>query len=269
MLKPKTGHTPDVAADMCYKAAVGGVDIIKDDELIADAPFNPVEQRITACMEAIDRANEEKGEKTLYMISVTDNYDEIMKNIDVVQSHGANGILINYLCVGFPILKKICEDPSVKIPVMCHMDFAGNYYAAGFQGMASHLVLAKIPRMLGGDIIVLPAPYGKAYTVNERFQMQIMHCRLPYRHIKPMLPMPSGGITPGMVEQCVKDCGKDVLIGSGGGIHAHPDGAIAGAKAFRQAVDAVMAGIDQKTYAKDHEELGKALGLWGNKRTGV
>ena len=34
MLKPKTGHTPDVAADMCYKAAVGGVDIIKDDELI-------------------------------------------------------------------------------------------------------------------------------------------------------------------------------------------------------------------------------------------
>ena len=87
--------------------------------------------------------------------------------------------------------------------------------------------------MLGGDIIVLPAPYGKAYTVNERFQMQIMHCRLPYRHIKPMLPMPSGGITPGMVEQCVKDCGKDVLIGSGGGIHAHPDGAIAGAKPFR------------------------------------
>ena len=71
-----------------------------------------------------------------------------------------------------------------------------------------------------------------------------------------MLPMPSGGITPGMVEQCVKDCGKDVLIGSGGGIHAHPDGAIAGAKAFRQAVDAVMAGIDQKDLRQGSRRIG-------------
>ena len=269
MLKPKTGHTPDVAADMIYKAGVGGTDIIKDDELIADAPFNTIEDRITKGMEAVDRANEEKGEKTIYTINVTDNLDKVFKNIDIVQEHGGNGILINYFVVGFPIVQKIAEDPSIKLVMMGHMDFGGNYYSAPFQGMAGHLALAKVPRLIGCDTIVTPAPYGKAFTISERFQAQLMNQRLPLGHIKPSLPMPSGGITPGMVEACLKDCGIDCLIGSGGGIHAHPDGATAGAKAFRQAIDAAVKGISQKDYAKDHKELAVALGLWGSRRTGI
>jgi len=98
---------------------------------------------------------------------------------------------------------------------------------------------------------------------------QIQAQKLPMGPIKPGLPMASGGITPGLVEQIVKDIGVDCVIGSGGGIHAHPDGAIAGAKAFRQAMDAAVKGIPQKEYCKDHAELAKALGLWGQKRTGV
>lgn len=268
MLKPKTGHTPAVAADMIYKAAVGGVDIIKDDELIADAPFNTIEQRITAGMEAVDRANAEKNEKTLYMISITDNVSRIQKHIDVVKAHGGNGILLNYFVVGFSTVMELAKQHT-GLAIMGHMDFGGNFYAAGFQGMAGHLAIGKIPRLIGCDITVMPAPYGKAYTVNERFQAQLMHQRLPLQQIKPGFPMASGGITPGMVDQCVKDCGVEVVIGSGGGIHAHPEGAIAGGKAFRQAIDAAMKGIPAKDYAKDHKELAQALGLWGTKRTGV
>ena len=66
-----------------------------------------------------------------------------------------------------------------------------------------------------------------------------------------------------MVDKCVDALGPDIVIGSGGGIHAHPDGPAAGAKAFRQAIDAVMAGIKVKDYAKDHKELGVSLGTWG------
>ncbi len=78
-----------------------------------------------------------------------------------------------------------------------------------------------------------------------------------------------GGITQGMVEKCVKDAGTDILIGSGGGIHSHPDGPTAGAKAFRQAINAVMQGIPVKTYAKEHKELGIALGVWGTGKTAL
>jgi len=57
--------------------------------------------------------------------------------------------------------------------------------------------------------------------------------------------------------------GKDVVLQAGGGIHGHPDGTIAGAKAMRQAVEASMKRIPLKQYAKTHEELKKALDKWG------
>jgi len=56
--------------------------------------------------------------------------------------------------------------------------------------------------------------------------------------------------------------GKDVVLQAGGGIHGHPFGTLAGAKAMRQAVDATLKKISLKEYAKTHVELEKALEKW-------
>lgn len=66
------------------------------------------------------------------------------------------------------------------------------------------------------------------------------------------------------IPQLVKDLGPNIGIGTGGGIHAHPMGPTAGAKAFRQAYEACMTGQwDLKKYAKENnlEELGTSLGM--------
>jgi len=267
MVKPCTGHTCDVAADLVYQAAVGGCDVVKDDELIANPAFNTLEDRISAVMESIDRADSEKGEKTLYTINITSKFPEMFEYADKMVEMGANALMINYLTAGFEALRAVCEDPSIKVPVLGHMDFAGAYIGGEWTGLTSMLVLAKFPRMCGADTVVIPAPYGKAEILEERYEQNLKALRYPFQHIRPTLPMPSGGITQGMVEKTVKEAGKDILIGSGGGIHSHPDGPIAGAKAFRQAIHAVMNGIEVRNYAKDHEELGKALGVWGTGKT--
>ena len=267
MVKPCTGHTCDVAADLVYKAAVGGCDVVKDDELIANPAFNTLEDRISAVMESIDRADSEKGEKTLYTINITSKFPEMFEYADKMVEMGANALMINYLSAGFEALRAVCEDPSIKVPVLGHMDFAGAYIGGEWTGLTSMLVLAKFPRMCGADSVVIPAPYGKAEILDERYEQNLKALRFPFKHIKPTLPMPSGGITQGMVEKTMKEAGNDILIGSGGGIHSHPDGPIAGAKAFRQAIHAVMNGIEVKKYAKEHEELGKALGVWGTGKT--
>ncbi|MHA2003167.1 MAG: RuBisCO large subunit C-terminal-like domain-containing protein, partial [Candidatus Thorarchaeota archaeon] len=49
---------------------------------------------------------------------------------------------------------------------------------------------------------------------------------------------------------------------------AHPDGPTAGAKAFRQAIDAKMSGISLKKAAAEHDELKKAMESWGTGKTG-
>ena len=51
MIKPCTGYTPDVGEKLFFEAAAGGVDIIKDDELIGgDRVFNKIEDRVKANM---------------------------------------------------------------------------------------------------------------------------------------------------------------------------------------------------------------------------
>jgi len=267
MVKPCTGHTAEVAADLVYKAAVGGCDVVKDDELISNPVFNTLEDRIVAVMEAVDRADSEKGEKTLYTINISNRLPDIFEYADKVIELGANAIMVNFVATGYAVLRKLAEDPSIKVPILGHMDFSGALMGGEWNGLSSILVLAKLPRICGADSVVVPAPYGKAEILDERYENILRALRFPFQHIKPTLPMPSGGITAGMVETAMKDAGKDILIGSGGGIHSHPDGPIAGAKAFRQAIDAVMQGVKVKDYAKDHQELGVALGVWGTGKT--
>jgi len=63
----------------------------------------------------------------------------------------------------------------------------------------------------------------------------------------------------------LRDFGRDVVVNAGGGIHGHPMGAAAGGKAFRQAIDAALAGIPLEKHAATNEELRAAIELWGAK----
>ena len=270
MIKPCVYTDPKVGADLCYQAAVGGCDVVKDDELIAHADFNPLIDRVHAFMEAIDRANSEKGEKTLYTINITDSVEKMFDWADKAQEAGCNALMINHIAVGYSAMQKVAEDPSVKVPILGHMDLAGAYYQDPLSGISSPLILGKFGRLAGCDFIVHPAPYGKAPTSTDRFKEAARQMVMPMAnapHIKRTMPMPSGGITVSLVEKVVKDLGPNIMIGSGGGIHAHPSGSISGAKAFRQAIDAAMSGIPCKEYAKDHKELAESLGLFGFKKT--
>lgn len=262
MIKPCTGYSCEIGEKLFYEVALGGCDVIKDDELIADMSFNRCEDRVKAYMAMEKRAYEETGERTLYTVNISDNLPKMFETAKRVVDAGANAIMVNYLAVGLPALQTLAEDPDINVPILAHMDCAGALYESPNSGIASHLVLGKLPRLAGADSVVFPAPYGKAPYLKDRFvyTADVMH--YPMYDIKPTMPMPSGGITPDMVPVCVQDIGPDIMIGSGGAIHAHPMGPTAGARAFRQAIDATMQGIPIQEYAKEHEELGVALGLW-------
>jgi len=106
------------------------------------------------------------------------------------------------------------------------------------------------------------APAGGASFLPAKFVAVAKNLTFPLYHMKPTFPMPSGGISPTMVPQVMKDLGPEIVIGTGGGIHAHPRGPVAGARAFRQAIDATMQGIPLEQAAAEHEALRIALEEW-------
>jgi 2,3-diketo-5-methylthiopentyl-1-phosphate enolase len=263
MIKPCTGFPPEVGAKLFREAASGGVDIIKDDELLADAPFSRLEDRVKLYMEAERQAFEETGERTLYTVNITDRADRVRDNAKRAIDSGANALMLNYLTAGIPVLRGLAEDPDINVPILAHLDFAGVLYESPFSGMSSSLVLGKLPRLAGADIVVYPSPYDKFSFLRDRHLQIAQMLRTPFYDLLATFPMPGGGVHQGMVPRLVQELGADCIIGAGGAIHGHPRGPRAGGKAFRQAIDAVMAGIPLEQAAKENPELQAALKIWG------
>ena len=263
MIKPCIGLTPEKTAELAYEAAVGGVDVIKDDELVCDPPFCRLEDRVKAVMAALRRADEEKGEKTLYAFNITGPALQMRENAYRPLEAGANALMINYAACGLDTTRMITEDPSINVPILAHSDYTGAQYESEWSGMAATLIGAKLPRLVGLDMIISLTPYGKFPMMMDTFVNSGMQMLMPLQHIKPVFPMPGGGTTQGHIEDVIRKFGKDVMIAAGGAIHGHPMGPAAGARAFRQGIDAVCAGQSLEQAGQEHEELGIALKLWG------
>lgn len=256
MIKPNIGWTPDEGAELFYQAARGGVDIIKDDELMpADEIFCPLKERVTKFMAMEQKAFEETGEHTLYAVNITDSADKIRDNALRAIEYGSNGLMLNVYTAGHGALRMLAEDPDINVPILAHVDFVGAYASSTYTGISAPLVIGKLTRLAGGDYQINGHPWGKFPIMYKTFFRSFKFFTQPWWHIKPMMYACSGGTTQLVVKNCIDDLGVDMILAAGGGVHGHPDGSFAGAKSMRQAIDAALQGVDLVEYAKTHEEL--------------
>jgi 2,3-diketo-5-methylthiopentyl-1-phosphate enolase len=157
----------------------------------------------------------------------------------------------------------VCEDPNINVPILAHADFTGAVYESPWSGLSAKLIRGKLVRLAGLDVCLLSSPYGKFPNLMDTIFNMALTITTPLRHIKPTFPAISGGTMQGHAEEIISQFGDDVVIAAGGAVHGHPMGARAGAKAFRQAIDAVKSGMGLEEAGKKYKELGVALNAWG------
>jgi 2,3-diketo-5-methylthiopentyl-1-phosphate enolase len=244
MIKPNIGWTPEEGAQLFYNAAVGGCDVIKDDELlIADGDQAPLEKRVKLFMEMEKKAFEETGEHTLYTVNITDRPDRIKDNAKRALDYGANALMINFYTAGLDVARSIAEDPDINVPIMAHVDFLGAYVSSPDYGLSAELFAGKLSRMCGADMEIWGTPYGKFPLQRAPYLRTAHYFTQPLYHIKPTMVAGSGGTTQLVVDKIVKDLGMDCILAGGGAVHGHPQGSRAGAKSMRDAIDAAVKGI--------------------------
>ena len=266
MIKPCTGHSTNVHVDIFREAAFGGVDFIKDDEVLGDVPFNPLFDRLNKCMEIVDRKESEIGERTLYTINITTRVDKILEKAEKTVQAGANGLMIDG-SAGFGALRMLAEDPAIKVPILYHPCFNGTMVASERSGISFPLLM-KLVRIAGADAMVLYSYLGKTPSATRDDNLQVMEQATRALDDKKTTGcLLAGGIHPGLVPTLVNDFGSDIIIGAGGAVHGHPGGSTAGARAMRQAIDAAFAGVPLEDQAAKHVELRVALDKWGAPRT--
>ncbi|MDO5424230.1 MAG: RuBisCO large subunit C-terminal-like domain-containing protein [Eubacteriales bacterium] len=261
MIKPCTGLTPEAGAKIFYQTALGGADIIKDDELLGNPEYSRPQERVRAYQKAAKAAYEETGEKAAYFVNITSGCGEILENLKRAEEAGADGVMVNFAMTGYSVLKQVAE--KAHVPVLGHAAGSGMFFEGTMSGMGSPLAVGKLARLCGSDITMINTPYGGYPLRYQKYMQTAAQLTLPYYEIKASMPSIGGGVHPGMVEKYMKEVGKDIVLAAGGAVHGHPMGAAAGARAMRQAIDAVMQGRRVPEAAKEYQELREALALWG------
>lgn len=261
MIKPCTGLAPADAAKIFYETALGGVDLIKDDELLGNTAFSPVEERVREFGKAARAVLEETGKDVVYLPNVTDSPDRVVDTARRAVDAGARAVMVTYATVGYGMVKAVAD--AVDVPVLGHFAGSGMFFEGSHSGMSSPLAAGLLPRLAGADMVLTTTPYG-GYPMRRLQYLRTIHqLTLPRPHVAPSLPVIGGGVHPGIVGRYVREAGTDIVLGAGGAIQGHPQGAAAGARALQRAVETAVAGQPVEEAAEDSPELAAALELWG------
>ncbi len=260
IIKPKLGLKTKDHTKVAYDAWVGGCDIVKDDENLSSQRFNPFDDRVVATLEMRDRAEEETGEKKVYMVNITSETKEMIKRAQFVQDHGGKYLMIDILTCGFSALQTVREQ---DFGLVIHAHRAGH---AAFTKNPKHgismRVIAKVARIIGVDQLHVGTVVGKMSETTEEVSENCEALRTELDGLRNVLPVASGGLYPSLVPALMKFFGNDFVIQAGGGIHGHTEGTVSGALAMRQAVDATLHDVSLTEYAETHKELQEALEIW-------
>ena len=277
--KPKVGYTPEELERLAYDTLVGGMDYIKDDENLVSPSYCRFEARAKVIMKVIDKVEKETGERKVWFANITADIREMERRLKLVADYGNPYVMVDVVITGWAALtyiRDLAEEYGLAIHAhrAMHAAFTRNPY----HGISMY-VLAKLYRVIGVDQIHIGTPeVGKleAKTKDVIRYARILrekvfkpdpdddfHLEQDMHHIKPALPVSSGGLHPGTLPEVVRVLGKDLVIQVGGGVVGHPDGPRAGAAAVRQALEAISKGVPLDEYAETHKELKRALEKWG------
>jgi 2,3-diketo-5-methylthiopentyl-1-phosphate enolase len=261
MIKPCLGYSPEVGAELFYETGRGGVDLIKDDEVMANTNLSGVEDRVRAYLQAARRIAEETGRSPVYIVNITDRPAKMRENARVALAAGAQAVMVNFVMAGLDSLAELTAEFGESL---C---FLGHYAGIGImnaptQGVGSAVMLGLLPRMAGADAVMIMHPAERKGPGYLEYLQTVQAHRLPLGRMRQVCTAVGGGITPLNAAAICRDLGPDTILGVGGAIQGHPDGAAAGAKAMLRAVEAAVSGVALDEAATACPELQKAMEIW-------
>jgi ribulose-bisphosphate carboxylase large chain len=261
VIKPNIGLPPDAFAELGLQSWLGGLDIAKDDEMLADVPWCPLAERSAALGAARARAERETGVPKMYLANITDEVDRLESLHDIAVANGANALLVNAMPVGLSGVRVLRRHANV--PLVAHFPFIAAFSRLPNYGVHSR-VFTKLQRLAGFDAIIMPGFGARMMMAESEVLENVRACLDPMGHIRPSLPVPGGSDWAGTLEGLYKKLGTvDFGFVPGRGVFGHPMGPAGGAASIRQAWDAIAQGIPVTEYATTHDALRAAYSAFG------
>lgn len=261
IIKPSVGMGPEQTAAQVRMLAEAGIDFIKDDELQADGPHCPFNERIRAVLHTLDDYAQRTGKRVMFAANITGEIDQMLQRHDLVAALGGTSVMASLNSIGLPAmvaLRRHCQ-----LAIHGHRNGWGMFSRSHATGM-SFIAFQKFWRLAGIDHVHVNGIRNKFCEDDASVVASARECLTPMFPAPyapcTILPVFSSGQSARQAPDTYKALGSlDLLFAAGGGIMAHPDGPAAGVRSLQQAWEAAASGIALTDCAATHAELRSAL----------
>lgn len=184
ILKPSLGLSPAECASVAEAAARGGAMLLKDDELLGDPSWCPLEERVRAVASVLHPS-------VVYCPNVTGPTATLLDRARRAVELGATGVMVNAFAQGLDAVLAL-RDASLGVPVFAHRVGSGPM-ARGDRFGASGAVLASLTRWCGADFVQVGAYGGKLFDTDDEVDAQLAAARglMP---VPPAVAVLGGGV---------------------------------------------------------------------------
>ncbi|MBI3549998.1 MAG: ribulose 1,5-bisphosphate carboxylase [Elusimicrobia bacterium] len=214
-IKPM-GAPHKVLADIAGQFALGGGDIVKDDQNLVDDSEDAFRDRVALCQEAVAKANAKTGRSTLYLPIVTARQEDVEARVAFALEQGARGILFCPFLSGIDAMRHLSA--KYKLVMMSHPSFSGAFFSDSRHGVTPGILLGSLMRLAGADVSIFPNFGGRFSFTREECMDLSRRLRGPWGRLKPSFPSPAGGMRFESLPSMSEDYGEDTVFLIGGAL---------------------------------------------------
>lgn len=234
VLKPLGLSVHDLA-NLAYAYALGGLDLIKDDQGLFDQPFSPFGERVGRCAEAVARASAETGKRCLYVAHVSGPSRVMHERCRQAKRAGAGGVMICPGLTGYDAVLEIASG-EMELPLLAHPDLLGTYALQEESGIAPSVLFGQLPRLAGADVSIYPT-YDGSFSMTRQGCREIADtAQRPWGHLRPMFPTGAGRVSLDRVDEVCSFYEGEVVIIAGGVFLGSRGDVVATCRAFMERV---------------------------------
>ena len=222
VIKPQ-GSDAATLADIAYRCALAGADIVKDDHGLTDQHMAPFKKRCEMVCAAVARANRETGGSCLYMPNLAGRSADLMEYARFAKDCGAGGVLVMPGLFGFDLVRRLAVDATFGLPIMTHPTFLGSYVLSDTLGFTHAAMFGTLQRLAGADISIFPNVGGRFGVSAAECSSIADACRDLTGIGRPILPSLGGGMSAERAGEMKRMYGDDAVFLLGGSLLRYGD----------------------------------------------
>jgi ribulose-bisphosphate carboxylase large chain len=200
IVKPSLGLTPAEVADVAAQLAAAGAELVKDDELLGDPAWCPLEERVRAVAAA----------GVHYAANVTGPIESLLERAERVVELGAAAVMVNAFAQGLDSLRAL-RAAGFGVPIFAHRVGAALWARQPGFGVAP-AVVAEFTRLCGADYVQVGSFSGTVYDTTADVRAQIDACHRPLADVRQAVAVLGGGVGPHNAEQQLEEAGTRFAI---------------------------------------------------------